>query len=308
MEKRGLVFVLFTAIVSGFSIFINKFGVKGINPFIFTWGKNVIVVLLLLSAALYLKEHKKLAKLTKRQWAKLAAIGFVGGSVPFLLFFKGLSMTAPATAAFIHKTMFVFVGLMAFMFLKEKLSKGIFAAGALLLIGNFLLLKLTNLSFDKGALLVLIATLFWAVETTISKHTLKEMPSRTVALGRMGFGALFILVFLVFTGNAGSLKTITPMQIGWIVLTSVLLFLYVLTWYAGLKLVKATTATCILLLGSVITTTLSFITGAPVTLMQAVGMLFIVGGAITAVNSVFIIEKSKKLIYYLSSQLHSRNE
>jgi len=302
-----LIFVLLTALVSGFSIFINKFGVKGINPFVFTWSKNLAVAILLLFAVIYLKEHKTFAKLTGKQWTKLAAIGFFGGSVPFLLFFKGLSMTSPATAAFIHKTMFVFVGILAVIFLKEKLSKGILTAGALLLTGNFLLLKLTNLSFDTGALLVLIATLFWAVEVTISKHTLKEMPSRVVAFGRMGFGALFILVFLGFLGHISSLAEISILQIGWIILTSVLLFLYVFTWYAGLKIIKATTATCILLLGSVITTLLSFITGAPITLMQAVGMLLIVAGIITAVSSVIIVEKYKKIIHYLSSQLHIRN-
>ena len=36
MNKKGLMFAFFTAIVSGFSIFVNKFGLTGIDPYVFT--------------------------------------------------------------------------------------------------------------------------------------------------------------------------------------------------------------------------------------------------------------------------------
>jgi uncharacterized membrane protein len=66
--KRGYLFVLMTALVSGVAIFLNKFGVKGINPYVFTFSKNVLVVLFLFSALLFFKEFKVIKNLSKSQY------------------------------------------------------------------------------------------------------------------------------------------------------------------------------------------------------------------------------------------------
>ncbi|MEE9525518.1 MAG: DMT family transporter [Candidatus Woesearchaeota archaeon] len=303
-EKRGLLFVFFTALISGFSIFVNKFGVSGINSSVFTFAKNMVVALVLFSVIMLFKEFKYLKELNKKQWGKLVCIGLFGGSIPFLLFFKGLSITSGAMAAFIHKTMFIFVAVFAFVFLKEKLNKGILIGGALLIAGNLFLLRLKFVSFNIGDLLILIATLLWAVEFTISKNALKDIGSNVVAFGRMGMGSLFILLFLAFSGGVAEIGSLSLMQIAWIMITSIFLFFFVFTWYSGLKYVKVSTATCVLLLGSPITTMLSFaFLGAPLTIMQGLGMLLIVGGVGIVISYVYIAAKIKKVF-----QLHTHNE
>jgi len=100
--KKGYFLVLSTAIISGFAIFINQFGVKVLDPNIFTWLKNLIVALLLTGLLLVLKDWQLLKKLNKKQWFLLVAIGLIGVSIPFLLFFKGLSLTATFHGAFLH--------------------------------------------------------------------------------------------------------------------------------------------------------------------------------------------------------------
>jgi drug/metabolite transporter (DMT)-like permease len=300
MVKKGLLFVFLTAVISGVSIFVNKFGVTGINPYIFTGMKNVAVALLLFSVILLFGDFKKIRNLHKKQWAKLAAIGFFGGSIPFLLFFKGLQISSAAAAAFIHKTMFVYVAVLAAIFLKEKMNKNILLAAVALLIGNALLLKLKWQVIGAGELMILAATLFWATETIISKHTLKELESSIVAFGRMFFGSLFILLFLVATKQISLVATLSFIQISWILLTSVFLFMYVFTWYSGLKYVKAYVATSVLLLGSVITTALSVsFTSAALTLSQALGMLLLVVGVITVIGFSQLVGLVKDLRYIL---------
>src|SRR3989344_690474 len=226
MDKRGLIFALFTALVSGFSMFINKFGIKETDPYVFTGVKNIIVALFLLSALFLLKDYKELFALSRKQWLKLCAIGLVGGSIPFLLFFKGLSMTSAASGSFIHKTMFVFVAAGAITLLKEKVDRKFMIAAVLLLIGNALLLNFSfsSFAFNYGDLLIFIATLFWAAENLLSKHTLKEVSSRTVAFGRMFFGSLIIIMFLAATGRIDSALSLTGPQLAWIGLTAAFLF------------------------------------------------------------------------------------
>jgi len=87
-------------------------------------------------------------------------------------------------------------------------------------------------------------------------------------------------------------------QLGWVLLTSAFLFLYVFSWYWGLKYVPVTVATCILSIGSVITLSLTLFTGATITLAQALGMLLIVLGIVVMVGWAAI---SKKLVHIFST-------
>src|SRR3989338_8045765 len=259
MHRRGLALVFLTALISGVSIFLNKYSVSVINPYIFTFLKNAVVAVALLSLILLLGNFKEFKKLSLRQWLNLILIGLIGGSIPFLLFFKGLSLTSSSMGSLIHKTMFAYVAVLAVIFLKEKLSKSFFIAAILLLFGNLFLLKLNSFSFNAGDLLILIAALFWAGENILSKHILKNLSGNTVAFGRMFFGSIFILLFLWFTEQLPLISTVNKQQFLWIIATAVLLFGYVITWYNGIKFVNITVATSILMIGSPITTLLNLI-------------------------------------------------
>ena len=293
--NRGFVLVLSTAIISGFSIFINKFGVSVVNPYVFAGLKNLLVAIFLTSLILILKDLPTLKKLTKKQWSLLVGIGLVGGSAPFLLFFKGLTMISAPEGSFIQKTMFVFVSLIAVWALKEKLEKKFIVAALLLLAGNALLLKNLHLTFGVGTLLVLGATVLWAVENVISKYMLRDLSWRIVAWARMFFGSAFIFAFLVFTGQVNLIATIGAKQWGWTLVTAVLLIGYVSTWYAGLKNIEVSKATAILLLGSPITTVLSLIAGGSISVREIGATLLILLGALMVIGLKNILLTLKKV-------------
>jgi len=293
MRTKGLLLVFSTAIISGFAIFINKFGVSVINPYIFTGLKNVTVAILICCLLLLMRDWRLLKGLSKKYWTLLFLIGLIGGSIPFLLFFKGLSLTAGVQGAFIHKTMFIYVAVLAALFLKEKISKKLLFGGLLLLLGNAFLLKFIPHSLGKGDLLILLATLFWAIENIISKYTLKELPSRIVIWGRMFFGSIFILIFLIIAGQIQLVWTLNINQIAWVIATSIILFGYVTTWYTGLKHVPVSIATSILLLGAPITTLLSFLYTEIIGWEQILGIgLALVGGIIVILEFGYIKHKT----------------
>ena len=285
LQNKGITLVLGTAVISGFAVFINSFGVKSFDPYLYTFLKNTVVALFLVGLLLGVKEFKQLKKLTRKDWLLLSVIGLIGGSIPFLLFFKGLSLTTAASGSFVHKTMFIYVAILAGVFLKEKLPSRLLIAGALLLIGNLYFLKFLPSGVQTGDLLVLAATLFWAVENTISKYALRTLSPRILAFGRMGIGSVFIAAFLLFTGGFNTVSTLTTLHWQWVLISGIILFGYVTTWYTGLKYVSVSTATIILLLGSPITSLLTFIfQGQPFTQTQAVGSFLLVGGAALAIG------------------------
>lgn len=252
-EKKGIIFIIATALISGVSIYVNSLGVKFSNPYVFTGIKNVLVGVVLFSIILAFKEWKVLKKLTRKDWWRLTFIGLIGGCIPFLLFFKGLSMTIGANGGFIHKTLFIYVSFMAIIFLKEKMNKSLLIGLGALLVGNVLFLGIQAQAVNWGDGLILLATLFWSVEIILSKKALVSLSPRIVAWGRMFFGSIFIMLFLVNTRQVGELFAYNPEQWKWIAITSLLLVGYVFTFYHGLKYTRASVATSILAIGAPIT-------------------------------------------------------
>ncbi|MBU0666281.1 MAG: DMT family transporter [Nanoarchaeota archaeon] len=295
--KKGIGLVFGTAIISGISVFLNAFGVKDINPFLFTGAKNFLVAICLLSTLILFKNFSSLKKLNIKQWTNLVFIGLIGGSIPFLLFFKGLQLISPAQGSFIHKTMILWVGILALIFLKEKINVKLIVGLIILLAGNFLLLKITSFDLTTGALLVFAATIFWSVEIILSKKLLKNTSGNVLAFGRMFFGSIFIFLYLLFTNQLSGMMSLTTPQLGWIVLTSIFLFVYVTTFYNGLKYIKASTAIAILSLGAVITTILNIIFLDKILMLhQFIGLTSIV------VGSLLISLFSEKSINQISQQ------
>jgi drug/metabolite transporter (DMT)-like permease len=193
--------------------------------------------------------------------------------------------------------MFIWVGILAAFFLKEKINRRWQVAALLLLIGNVLLLGLDKVSLGWGELLVLLATLLWAAENILSKHALGSINPRLVAWARMFFGAIFMLVYLGWTGQTAGFLELNSAQLSWILLTSGLLFLYVTTWYTGLAEVEVSAATCILLLGSPVTSLLSMTTGSTITLAQSAGILLLLSGVVLVIGFSHILKLIKGISF-----------
>src|SRR3989344_4994549 len=120
--NKGIQFAFLTAFISGFSIFASKFFIADIDPVLFTLLKNTCVAIIL-SIIVFVVYKQKIMSLSRSQWIRLVSIGIIGGSIPFALFFIGLSKVTALEGAIIHKTLFIWVALMSVIFLKEKLNK-----------------------------------------------------------------------------------------------------------------------------------------------------------------------------------------
>jgi drug/metabolite transporter (DMT)-like permease len=282
-HRKGVYFALATAIISGFSIYINKFAVMEMkDPFIFTTVKNLAVAALLFAFLILPKALPELRSLSRRQWLTLGVIGGVGGSIPFLLFFYGLSLGTAVSAAFIHKTLFIWVAILAVFFLGERLGGFHIAALVALIGGNILLLGWPkSWLVGGGELMIFGATVLWAVEAIIAKKVMGQVSSNVAAFGRMFFGAIVMLLYLALTGKLSVIASLGGQQVGWIALTSLFLLGYVSCYYAGLKHAPASIVASILVLGSVITSLLYAIFDAELySPAQIVGMLLIVVAAL----------------------------
>jgi len=277
--------VLTTALISGLAIFFNKFALSCLpSSDVFTFLKNVIVTVFLLAGIGFFTKFKELKNLKNKDWGMLILIGLVGGSVPFLLFFQGLTFTSASSAAMIHKTLFVWVSLLALVFLKEKLGNLQIAALGLLLLGNILILGLPKIfSWNRGETLILLATFLWAIENVIAKYALKNLSGEIVAFGRMFFGGLVLFIYLLFTQQVEAIAAVNRSGWIWTLVSAGILFGYVFTWYKGLKLLPASIAASILVIASVVTSILSAV------FIKHTVSLTVILGALLIIVAVFII-------------------
>ncbi len=282
---KGIYLALLTAFISGIAIFVNKFAVTAIQPpVVFTAVKNAGVGLLIISLLLAGRKWKLVKKLNRRESIYLILIGIIGGAIPFYLYFTGLSQIPAANAAIIHKSLVIWVAFMAIPLLNEKMSPlqifgVILLFGANLLVGGF-----QGFTFREGEFLVLIATIFWAVENILAKKILPTVDPDIVTAARMGFGSTILMLAAVITAPAALAQSLSLTSTQWffMIITMATLLGYVMTWYRALKYAPATTVTSVLVASTLVTNILSaiFITHTWTVLMGIQGVLMIVGIAL----------------------------
>lgn len=265
--RWGIALAFVTALVSGISIFVNGFAVKQVpDAALFTTLKNGLAALLLVTLAGAAIRPAEIRGIRPRSWGWLVVIGVVGGSLPFLLFFGGLAMASAPSAAFIHKTLFVWVALLAVPFLGERLGRLQLVALAVLVGGQAMLLSPAGISWGLGETMIAAATVLWAIETILAKRVLRDVPAPVVGAARLGFGLVVLAGFLALTGKLGALALVSAEQWRWVLLTGLLLSGYVASWYAALRRAPASAVTAILVLGAPVTALIQAISsgGLPV--------------------------------------------
>jgi drug/metabolite transporter (DMT)-like permease len=296
----GLLLVLATACVSGVSTFVNLYAVSGTNSDAFVTVRNALVALAIVPLAVLAVREAPRA-LTRSDWLRLSAIGLIGGALPFLLFFHGLELASAAhggaTASFFYRTLFLMATVLGVVFLAEKFRWRTAVGAILLLAGNAVLLSLTSPIWTDGTGYVVLATLLWAVEYTLSKRTMRDLPSGTVALGRMGLGALFLFAYLGATSQLGAVTAFSGGQWEWIGISAALLVAFVTTWYAGLARVDLGTATAVLVLGYPITFLLAVsVQGTRMTLGDALGVSAVFSGVLCAIGYTLVRKAGRELV------------
>jgi drug/metabolite transporter (DMT)-like permease len=258
--RTGIALAFATASISGISIYLNKFAVQVLSDAVlFTTLKNTLVGLALGGYLLVTVRREQSFNLSPGRWLALVGLALVGGSVPFLLFFQGLALASAPSAALIHKSLFLWVALLAALLLRERLNAWALVGLGLLALGQLLVGWPRAWGWGNGESLILLATLLWAGETILARRLLPDVPTALAAAARMAGGALAMWLYLLGTRGAGGLPTLSPFQWGWVGLTSVFLLGYVTTWYAALKRAPATTVTSVLTLGAVITAGLNLV-------------------------------------------------
>ena len=288
----GVALAFGVAVVSGISVFVNGYAVKQLpDAAVFTTLKNGVAALLLIAIAGLTVRRSEIRALDRRAWTGMTVIGVIGGSVPFLLFFSGLAIASAPTAAFIHKTLFIWVAFMAVPLLGERLGWIPIAAIGVLLAGQAIVAPPTGVTWGPGETMIAAATLLWAVEVIIARRLLlTDVPSPVLGAARLGIGLVVLVGYLAVTGRLSTVAGLTAGQWAWAIGTGALLAAYVATWLAALRRAGATVVASVLVIGAPITAVLQAIANGvppapPVLVGQTVILFAAVAVAVLALRS-----------------------
>jgi drug/metabolite transporter (DMT)-like permease len=285
-EMIGTLLVFLTALISGAAIVINKSFVVKIDPLLFTAMRTLFVGVIFLFISLFISKTKG-KSFKKASWKSLISIGIIGGSFAFWLFFEGLKLTTSGRAGFLHKTLPLFAVILAFIFLKEKITKKYLIALGIMILG-LVLIELTKISSSVrlGDFLVLGATILWAIENTVAKKAMLNSESNwVVTFSRMFFGSLILFGIILILGKTDLLLSLTSSQLLYILISGTILLLYVLTYYWGLRYINLSKAATILLISPVISLVLGILwLNEQVFVLQLIGSFLILIGAFVVVR------------------------
>ena len=150
-------------------------------------------------------EIKWTNKNNKKNYSLLLLTSLCGAVIAPILFFYGLSNTSASDSSILINGEILFSILLAIVFFNEKLIKREIIAVILVLFGIVILT--TNMQFSNsflelniGNILIVGATLFWALDNNISKIISKtiHIPKIIVLKSLIGGSLLFMLTMVIF--------------------------------------------------------------------------------------------------------------
>jgi len=250
--------VLFTVIVWGASFIATKVALRDLSPVTLVWMRfGIGVVILGIATA----ARRQFAFPARNELGYLALLGFLGITLHQWLQSTGLQTAQATTTGWIIASIPVFMALLGWGFLKEKLNQmqvagiAISALGVLLVVSKGSLSGLTTGKFGTiGDFLILLSAPNWAVFTILSRRGLQQHPATRMMFYVMGFGWLFSTV-LLFTGpGIGEIGRMT--FDGWLAmgfLGVIVSGLAYIAWYDALKVIPAAQIGTFLYLEPVVT-------------------------------------------------------
>ncbi len=280
------------ALVSGVAVFVNGLAVRHFDDAtVYTTAKNLwagaLLAAVLVALPVRAAPRPDDTSGGRPAWPWLVVVAVVGGAVPFVLFFEGLALATSTDAAFIHKTLVVWVAVGASIVLRERLRPVHFVAIGLLVVGHVVVSGGVSLAgVGRGEALILVATLLWTLEVLVVKRLLVTVPASRLATVRMLGGSVVLLAWLAVRGDLAALGGFAAGQWWWIALTGTTLAGFVSLWYRALAAAPAVDVTAVLVAGAVVTAILNTgLRGVPVT-VDAVGYLAVLAGVVlVAVSS-----------------------
>jgi drug/metabolite transporter (DMT)-like permease len=257
-RRKAILEALFAVVVWGASFVATKVSLRYSSPDVVVWLRFSMGVIILGIAVMV---GKKFRIPDRRDWPYFALLGFLGITFHQWLQSTGLVTAEATTTGWIVSTIPVFMAVLGWLILKEKLLWlqiiGILlsAIGVLVVVTHG---DLGQLAAGKiatiGDLLILLSAPNWAIFSILSRAGLKKYSAVLMMFFVMSFGWFFSSILFFAKGGIGQIGLI-PWQ-GWAGIAFLGIFcsgLAYIFWYDALQTLTAAETGSLLYLEPVVT-------------------------------------------------------
>jgi drug/metabolite transporter (DMT)-like permease len=272
----------------------------GLNDLSFT---NLTImrffVVCIVLIAILLLQPKRFSKLYKRDIIPIFMLGFFGVMVYHLGLNYGEQYISPGAASLIIATIPVLVVIMAFIFLKEKITSKkllgvIIALCGVIIISVFGTYDISiEINYIYGALTVFIAAVMGAFYTIAGKKLLERYTALSLTVYAMLLGSV-ALIPLLFLNPSITDQVATMSAYSWFAIVFLGVFSTVIgyvLWYVGLEIKSTSEVSVYLYAVPVLSTIISYFL-----FDDKITMFFVLGGILVIIGLVLVNVNNRQKI------------
>jgi drug/metabolite transporter (DMT)-like permease len=297
IQNRFIIFLeaLFAVTIWGCTFIATKIALREVSPATIVWLRFLLGVLVL---GMVVVTRKQFSLPNKNEWGYFALLGFLGITFHQWLQANGLQTAAATSTAWIVTTTPVFIAILGWFFLKEKLGWLRILGIALASCGVILIVSKGSLqifsqkgTFTIGDLFILISAVNWAVFSILSRRGLKTHPAARMMFFVMFLGWLFSCIWIFGFGPGVSELTNLTLKGG----SAIILLgifgsgLAYIAWYDALKILPASQLGAFLYFEPLVTLVV-----AAVILDEPVTFVSLLGGGIILLGVYLVNRPGKK--------------
>lgn len=276
----------------GASFIATKFALRDVSPVTVVWlrfGMGLLVI------GGFVVARGQMALPQRSEVGYFALLGFLGIAYHQWLQATGLQTAQASTTAWIVATTPIFMALLGWLVLKEKLA--LLQVFGILLAATGVVLVVTGGDFSAlgwqrsgmpGNLYILASAPNWAIFSVLSRRGLKRHPAARMMLFVMGFGWLIVTLALFAPGGVGISEVPRLTSAGWLgvlflgVVCSGLAYVF---WYDGLQALPVGQVGALLYLEPLVAVVV-----AAWLLDEAILLASVIGGA-AILGGVYLVER-----------------
>ncbi|MGJ9459386.1 DMT family transporter [Oceanobacillus sp. CF4.6] len=278
---KAYIWLTFCVIVWGSNFVFGKMLVQDFSPSLLTSLRLFFIVLFLIGLSTY-KNHFK--RLNKTDFFAISILGVIGVFINQVSFFVGLQTADPTTSALILATTPILTGFLAAIFLKERLTIRMLLGSFIAILGIYFVVakgSLSSLTIDKGLMWIVLTMITFAIMIIMTKALSQRVDPLTITLYSNIVGFIVSVPFVFILDNPLRVSVDVP---DWAFLIGTAIVVHgiaTLIWNSNIRYVNASNASILSNLEPFVAMIMGLILlYKPITGVEIVGSLFIVGGVI----------------------------
>ncbi|MUG43726.1 DMT family transporter [Paenibacillus woosongensis] len=273
--------LIFCVIVWGSNFVFGKMLIQHFSPTVLTELRLLFIVMLLVGLAAF---KKAFVRINKADFILLFVLGVIGVFINQWSFFAGLQTADPTTSALILAMTPILAGVLAAVFLKEKLTVRMLLGSIIAILGIFFVVTKGNFStihVDQGLLWIVVTMVTFAIMIIMTRVLSQRINPLTITLYSNIVGFIVGLPFISALDH--------PIRISlqihdWAFLIGTAVVVHgiaTLIWNQNIRHVDASKASILSNLEPFVAMVMGFVLlYKPITEVEILGSLLIVGGVV----------------------------